>query len=175
MMSKKRRIVIKIGTSTLTCGSVHLDHPRVLDLVRQIAELKDNGEMVCLVSSGAIAAGKEVLDFPQLQKSITAKQMLAAVGQPRLMNLYDQFFDIYQYKVAQILLTRDDISDRRRYINARNTLTSLLEQNVIPVINENDSVATDEIHIGDNDNLSAMVANLIEADLLILLTDQEGL
>lgn len=174
-MANKRKIVIKIGTSTLTGGSVHLHQPQMLDLVRQIAVLKSRGEKVCIVSSGAIAAGNEVLDYPELQKTIPAKQVLAAVGQPRLMNLYDQFFGFHEYKVAQILLTREDFSNRRRYINARNTLSSLLEQDVIPVINENDSVATEEIHIGDNDNLSAMVANLIEADILILLTDQPGI
>ncbi len=174
MMLAKKKIVIKVGTSTLTGGSSFLDQPRVLDLVRQIAALRNQGEKICLVSSGAIAAGKEVLDFPQLQKTIPAKQMLAAVGQPRLMNLYEQFFHVYGLSVAQILLTREDISDRKRYLNARNTLNSLLDQNVIPIINENDSVATDEIHIGDNDNLSAMVASLIDADLLVLLTDQLG-
>jgi glutamate 5-kinase len=101
--------------------------------------------------------------------------MLAAVGQPRLMNVYEQLFGIYGLKVAQVLLTREDTSDRKRYINARNTLDALLDQGVVPIINENDTVATDEIRIGDNDNLSALVANLIEADLLIILTDQAGL
>jgi glutamate 5-kinase len=175
MADKNRKIVIKVGTSTLTGGSSRLHQPRMLDLVRQVAALLQKNEKVCLVSSGAIAAGKEVLDFPQLQKTIPAKQMLAAVGQPHLMNLYEQYFRIYGYSVAQILLTREDISDRKRYLNARSTLNSLLEQNVVPIINENDSVATEEIHIGDNDNLSAMVASLVDADLLVLLTDKEGL
>jgi len=175
MVKKYRKIVIKLGTSTLTGGSVQLDKPRVLDIVRQTAALWMKNEKVCLVSSGAIAAGKEVLDFPQLQKTIPAKQMLSAVGQPRLMDLYRQYFGIYGLNVAQILLSREDISDRKRYLNARNTLSSLLDQDVIPIINENDTVATDEIHIGDNDNLSAMVASLVDADLLIMLTDQEGI
>ncbi len=174
-MTDNRTIVIKVGTSTLTGGSTRLNQPRMLDLVRQAASLRERGEKICLVSSGAIAAGREVLDFPQLQKTIPAKQMLAAIGQPRLMDIYQQFFRVYGIPVAQILLTREDISDRKRYLNARNTLSSLLDQGVVPVINENDSVATDEIHIGDNDNLSAMVASLVDADLLVLLTDQDGI
>jgi glutamate 5-kinase len=147
----------------------------IVDLARQITEVTSAGDQVCLVSSGAIAVGREALGFPELEKSIPIKQMLAAVGQPQLMKIYEKMFDIFDYKVAQILLTREDVRDRRRYINARNTINSLLDNNVVPIINENDSVATEEIRIGDNDNLSALVANLIEADLLILLTDQEGL
>ena len=174
-MEKNRRIVVKIGTSTLTGGGLHLLLPQVMDLARQISELTAAGERVCVVSSGAIAVGREVLGFPDLAKSIPVKQLLAAVGQPRLMNVYEQLFAIFGWKVAQMLLTREDVRDRRRYINARNTLNSLLDHKVIPIVNENDSVATEEIQIGDNDNLSALVANLIEADLLVLLTDQEGL
>lgn len=174
-MTGYHRIVIKIGTSTLTNGSAKLNLPRVASLVQQISVLMDQGRQVALVSSGAIAVGRERLDFPDLPKTIPAKQMLAAVGQPRLMAVYEQLFAIYGRGVAQILLTREDISDRRRYLNARGTLEALLDQGVVPIINENDSVATDEIRIGDNDNLSALVANLIEADMLILLTDQAGL
>ena len=169
------RIVIKVGTTTLTDGGTRLFQPQMVDLVRQIAALHKKGEKVILVSSGAIAVGREMLEFPELPKSIPGKQMLAAVGQPRLMNVYEELFGIYGLKVAQILLTREDIFERTRYINARNTLYSLLDHLIIPIINENDSIATEEIRIGDNDNLSAMVANLIEADLLILLTDQDGL
>jgi len=174
-MVNNKRIVVKIGTSTLTGGGSHLLLPQIVDLARQISELIANGEKVSVVSSGAIAVGREALGFPDLPKSMSAKQMLAAVGQPRLMNVYEQLFEIFGYKVAQILLTREDVRDRRRYINARNTINSLLDHKVIPIINENDTVATEEIRIGDNDNLSALVANLIEADLLVLLTDQEGL
>jgi len=169
------RIIVKIGTSTLTDGSPRLHLPQIVGLAQQIAALSEQGHQVVLVSSGAIAVGKENLGFPELPKSIPGKQMLAAVGQPRLMNVYESIFGIYGKKVAQILLTREDISDRKRYLNARNTLESLLAHGVIPIVNENDTVATEEIRIGDNDNLSAMVANLIEADLLVLLTDQEGL
>lgn len=128
-----------------------------------------------VVSSGAIAAGRERLQFPRLPKEIPAKQMIAAVGQPRLMALYEQLFGLYQLTIAQVLLTRRDLTDRRQYLNSRNTLSALLDQRVVPVINENDTVATEEIRVGDNDNLSALVANLIEADLLIILTDQQGL
>jgi glutamate 5-kinase len=115
------------------------------------------------------------LDFPQLPKDIPAKQMLAAVGQPRLMALYEQIFGLYGVTVAQVLLTRADLADRRRYLNSRETLLALLAHGIMPIVNENDTVATEEIRVGDNDNLSALVANLIEADLLVLLTDQFGL
>jgi len=133
------------------------------------------GCQLVVVSSGAIAVGRERLNYPQLPKDIPAKQMLAAVGQPRLMALYEQLFSLYGLTVAQVLLTRADLSDRRRYLNSRNTLKALLTQGVIPIVNENDTVATEEIRLGDNDNLSALVSNLIEADLLAMLTDQPGL
>lgn len=170
-----QRIVIKIGTSTLTAGTTRLNMPRVVSLAQQTAALMGAGINAAFVSSGAIAAGREALGNPDLPKSIPGKQMLAAVGQPRLMNVYESIFHMYDVSVAQVLLTSEDICSRKRYLNARNTLESLLLQHVLPIVNENDTVATEEIHIGDNDNLSALVANLIEADLLILLTDQEGL
>lgn len=169
------RIVVKLGTSTLTHGTPRLSPPLMIDLARQVARLQASGHQIILVSSGAIAAGREKLNFPQLPKEMPAKQMLAAIGQPRLMAFYEQIFGLYGLTVAQILLTRSDLSHRRRYLNARNTLTALLTQNVIPIINENDTVATEEIRVGDNDNLSALAANLIDADLLVLLTDQDGL
>jgi glutamate 5-kinase len=170
-----QRIIIKLGTSTLTGGTPYLSPPRIVDLVRQIAELHARGVEIGIVSSGAMAAGKEKLNFPLLPKQIPAKQMLAAIGQPRLMNLYAQLFELFNITVAQVLLTRADIENRRSYLNARNSLQALLEQQVLPVINENDTVATEEIRLGDNDNLSAQVANLIEADLLLMLTDQPGI
>ena len=169
------RIVIKLGTSTLTAGTSCLSPPRLIDLVRQMWVLHSEGNEVILVSSGAIATGREALDFPQLPKNIPAKQMLAAIGQPRLMALYEQLFRLYDLTVAQVLLSRTDMDDRRRYLNARNTLNALLSHQIIPIVNENDTVATEEIRLGDNDNLSGLVANLIEADLLIMLTDQPGL
>lgn len=170
-----RKIIVKVGTSTLTAGGQRLHPPAILELVRQIAQIQQNGDQVILVTSGAIAAGRELLEFPQLPRDIPARQMLAAVGQSHLMAIYTQFFSIYAAKVAQVLLTREDITERKRYLNARNTLESLLDQGIIPIVNENDTVATEEIGIGDNDNLSALVANLVEADVLILLTDQHGL
>lgn len=174
-MLSKQRIVVKLGTSTLTGGGKKISTPRLVDLARQVCALQAQGAQVTLVSSGAIAAGRELLGYPSLPKHLPAKQMLAAIGQPRLMAMYEQIFTLYDTRVAQLLLTRADFADRRRYLNARNTFDALLQQQVVPVVNENDTVATEEIRFGDNDNLSAQVANLLEADLLILLTDQEGL
>ncbi len=170
-----QRIVIKLGTSTLTAGGTRISPPRLIELARQAAALHAEGRQLLLVTSGAIAAGREMLNYPQLPKDIPIKQMLAAVGQPHLMALYQQIFGHYDLIVGQVLLTRSDLSLRRGYLNARNTLEALLSQGVIPIINENDTVATEEIRVGDNDNLSALVANLVEADLLALLTDQPGL
>ena len=169
------RIVIKLGTSSLTGGSTRLSPPHLVELARQVTRLRAAACDVIIVSSGAMAAGRERLNFPQLPKDLPAKQMLSAIGQPRLMTLYEQIFGLYDLLIAQVLLTRADLADRRRYLNSRNTLTALLDHQVIPIINENDTVATEEIRVGDNDNLSALVANLIDADLLILLTDQAGL
>jgi glutamate 5-kinase len=169
------RIVIKLGTSTLTNGTPFLAPPLLIEFARQIYQLQAAGHQVVLVSSGAIAIGRERLGFRQLPKDIPAKQMLAAVGQPRLMAFYEQIFGHYGLTVAQILLTRMDLARRNPYLNARNTLVALMEQRVIPIVNENDTVATDEIRVGDNDNLSALVSNLVDANQLILLTDQPGL
>lgn len=170
-----RRVIIKVGTSTLTAGTPKLSLPRLVQLVQQIAQIQTGGSQVILVTSGGIAAGREALNFPEFPKFVPSKQMLSSVGQPHLMNIYAQLFQLYGKTVSQILLTRADLSDRQRYLNARNTLEALLAYGVIPIINENDTVATEEIRFGDNDNLSALVANLIDADLLILLTDQQGI
>ena len=170
-----QRIVVKLGTSTLTAGTEQLSTAHMVDLVRQMAYLHDQGCSLILVSSGAIAVGRQRLDFPQLPKDIPGKQMLAAVGQPRLMALYEQMFGYYGLMIAQVLLTRIDLSRRTSYLNSRNTLEALLAKRVIPIVNENDTVGTEEIRVGDNDNLSAMVATLSESDLLVLLTDQDGL
>lgn len=171
---KLNRIVVKVGTSTLTAGGDKLDLARMVDLVRQVCDLTTAGHQIVLVSSGGIAAGREQMNFPALAHFMPAKQMLAAVGQPRLMAIYTQLFSLYQQQIAQVLLTRDDLLDRRRYLNARNTLEALLSYGVLPIVNENDTIATEEIRFGDNDNLSALVANVLEADLLLLLTDQDG-
>jgi len=169
-----RRIVVKLGTSVLTQGTTRLKRQRMLEIVQQIATLHANGHEVIVVTSGAQTAGRERLDFPDLGKSVPAKQMLSAVGQSRLMRIYKDLFDIFEIIVAQILLTRDDLSHRGRYLNARDTLTTLIEHRIIPIINENDTIATEEIRVGDNDNLSALVASVLDADLLIILTDQPG-
>ncbi len=171
------RIVIKVGTNVLRANTQRIHRPRLIDLARQIAHLGNQGHEPILVSSGAIFAGRELLGMgkPSQKKDVPHKQMLAAVGQGHLLTLYQQIFEMYNLTVAQALLTRADLANRTRYLNARNTLHLLLQQKAIPIINENDVVAVDEIKVGDNDNLSALVANLIEADLLIILTDQPGL
>lgn len=170
-----QRIVIKLGTSVLTGGTRKLDRARIVDLVRQCAQLYQRGLELIVVTSGAIAAGRERLGYPDLPKTVTSKQMLAAVGQSRLMMVWDDLFEIYNIHVGQMLLTRADFRNRPRFLYARDTLNALLEHRIVPVINENDAVATAEIKVGDNDNLSALVAVLAEADLLLLLTDQPGL
>ncbi|MCJ7703834.1 MAG: glutamate 5-kinase [Anaerolineales bacterium] len=174
-MSQYQRIVIKIGTSVLTGGTPNLDRPHMMHLVGQCAELYHQGHEIILVSSGAIAAGRQRLSIDNLPDTVSVKQMLAAVGQTRLMQVWEQFFDIYDIHVGQILLTRGDVESRSRYLNARDTLEALLEHGVVPIINENDAVGTEEIRLGDNDNLSALVTLLSDADLLVMLTDQPGL
>ncbi|MBI2870004.1 MAG: glutamate 5-kinase [Chloroflexi bacterium] len=173
-----RRIVIKLGTSLLTGGSNHLDTGVMAGLVEQVARLHRQGAEVVIVSSGAIASGRYKLGLAKKIRGIPYKQVLASVGQSRLMSAYERLFEPYNVTVAQALLTRLEISERAGYLNARNTLLALIELGVISVINENDVVAIDEIkgaRFGDNDNLSAMVCNLIDADLLIILTDIAGL
>jgi len=147
----------------------------MLEIVQQIAQLQVAGHETVVVSSGAMAAGNERLNFPDLSRAVPAKQMLSAVGQSRLMHHYAMLFDIFDIIVGQVLLTREDLNDRLRYLNARNTLLTLIERRIIPIVNENDTTATHEIRVGDNDNLSALIANLVEADLLVILTDQPGL
>ena len=170
-----QRLVLKLGTSVLTAGSPQINRARLLELVRQCARLHAAGVDVVVVTSAAIAAGRESLGFRQLSQAMPVKQMLAAVGQVRLMQHYEQLFGIYDIVVGQVLLTRADLNNRSRYLNARDTLQALLAERIVPVINENDAVATDEIKLGDNDTLSALVSNLVEADLLLILTDQPGL
>lgn len=170
-----KRIVIKLGTSVLTGGTAQLDRPHMVDLVRQCATLYRAGHDIIICTSGAVAAGQERLGFPQLPITVTNKQMFAAVGQSRLMLMWERFFEIYGIHVGQILLTRADVENRQRFLNARDTLRTLLEHRLVPIINENDAVATEEIKVGDNDNLSALVTILAEANLLLLLTDQPGL
>ena len=170
-----KRVVIKLGTSVLTGGSRQLDQSRMVEIARQCAALYAQGHDVVVCTSGAVAAGRAHLNFPSLPPTIISKQLFAAVGQLQLMRVWERLFDIYDVRVGQILLTRNDVENRQRYINARDTFTALLEQRIVPMVNENDAVATEEIRVGDNDNLSALVATLVSADLLILLTDQPGL
>jgi len=175
METQKKRIIVKVGTSTLTAGTPRLNPRRMLEIAQQIVQLRESGMEVVLVSSGAQAAGRERLGYETSPKPLPYKQMLAAVGQTHLMLAWEQVFRMFDVHVAQVLLTRADITDRHRYLNARDALTMILSQGIVPVINENDAVTTEEIRVGDNDNLSARVANLINADLLIILTDQRGL
>jgi glutamate 5-kinase len=172
------RIVVKLGTSLLTGGSDHLNQDIMSNLVAQVARLHKQGLEPLIVSSGAIASGRHKLGLNKNIKGIPLKQVLASVGQSRLMNVYEQLFAQHSITVAQALLTRTDLADRAGYLNARNTLLALLELRVVGIVNENDVVSIDEIQetqFGDNDNLSAMVANLVDADLLMLLTDIAGL
>lgn len=173
-----QRIVAKFGTGLLTGGSDNLDKAIMSNLVAQLARLHEQGRELILVSSGAMAAGRKELGLSKRVKDIPFRQVLSSVGQHRLMNLYERLFAKYNITVAQALLARADLLDRAAYLNARNTLLALLELKVICIVNENDVVAVDEIReavFGDNDNLSAMVANLIDADLLLILTDIGGL
>ena len=177
-MASYRRIVVKAGTTLLTRGADRLNLQVMATLVEQIVQLHHEGAEMVLVSSGAVAAGRHVLGVSKEEKTVPFRQVLAAAGQGRLMHVYEQLFDWHQVPVAQALLTRNDLSDRLGYLNVRNTLLSLLELRVIPIANENDVVAVDELAgevFGDNDNLSAMVANLVDADLLVMLGEVEGL
>jgi glutamate 5-kinase len=178
MRMSYRRIVAKFGTGLLTSGTDHLDLQVMSSLVEQIAQLHHQGKEIIIISSGAIASGRQKLKKVPEHKNIPFKQVLASVGQSHLMYTYEQLFNQYDITVAQALLTKGDLSDRNGYLNARNTLLALIELGIICIVNENDVVAVDEIaefKFGDNDNLSAMVANLVDADLLALLTDIGGL
>jgi glutamate 5-kinase len=173
-----RRIIVKLGTSLLTGGTDCLDREIMSGLVNQLAKLHSQGMEILVVSSGAIAAGRYKLGRVRDRRGIPYRQVLASIGQGQLMNIYDQLFSESGITVAQALLSRSDLTDRAGYLNARNTLLALLELKVVCIVNENDVVAIDEIKeekFGDNDNLSAMVANLVDADLLLILTDIAGL
>src|SRR3989337_3425777 len=175
IIKKTRRIVIKIGSAVLAEeGHDGVDESIFSRLAKDVLSIKDKREIV-VVSSGAIAIGMKRLGLKEKVKSIPEKQAVAAIGQGSLMAIYEKVFSPVKIRVAQVLLTHDDLSDRHRFLNAKNTLQTLLEYNAIPIINENDTVAVDEIKFGDNDNLSALVTNLVEADLLVILTDIDGL
>lgn len=173
-----RRIVVKAGTTLLTHGGDRLNLQVMATLVEQMAQLRSSGFETILVSSGAVAAGRHALGVSSEGRNVPYRQVLAAAGQGRLMHAYEQLFDWHQVPVAQALLTRSDFSERLGYLNVRNTLLSLLELRVIPIVNENDVVAVEELAgeaFGDNDSLSALVANLVDADLLVMLGEMEGL
>jgi len=174
-LGEAKRIVVKVGSSTLTHNTGKLNLQGIEKLVRELSDLANQGRQILLVTSGAVAAGMDRLGLKEKPKTIPEKQAAAAVGQGILMHTYEKLFGEYGQVVAQVLLTREDSVNRSRYANSRNTLMTLLAMGVVPVINENDAVAIDELKIGDNDTLSAMVASIVEADLLIILSDIEGL
>jgi glutamate 5-kinase len=169
-----RRVVVKVGTSTLTHSNGKLNFSRIEGLVRELADAVNSGKQILLVSSGAVGAGMDRLGWKEKPRTIPEKQAAAAVGQGILMHTYEKLFGEYGQIVAQVLLTREDSVNRRRYTNSRNTLLTLLKFGVIPIINENDAVSIDELKIGDNDTLSASVAAIVDADALIILSDVDG-
>jgi len=172
---RTRRCVVKIGSALLTNNGLGLDVAAIAAWVGQIAQLRASGVEVVLVSSGAVAAGMQRLGFTARPHALHELQALAAVGQMGLVQLYESLFQRHDIHTAQVLLTHEDLASRERYLNARSTLRTLLEFKVVPVVNENDTVATEEIRLGDNDTLAALVTNLVEAELLVILTDQAGL
>ncbi|TXH05200.1 MAG: glutamate 5-kinase [Nevskiaceae bacterium] len=174
-IASSRRWVIKVGSSLVTAKGRGLDHAAIADWCAQIAALRASGKQVVLVSSGAVAEGMARLGLKKRPDTIHGLQATAAVGQMGLVRSYEDEFKKHGLHAAQILLTHEDVADRSRYLNARGTFNTLLELGVVPVVNENDTVATDEIRLGDNDTLGALTVNLIEGDLLVILTDQDGL
>lgn len=173
---EKKKIVIKVGTSSLIhkeTGYIKINHLEML--VRQICDIQNHGHQVILVSSGAIGVGRGSLTYSKKEENISYKQALAAIGQTRLMMMYQKFFSEYNHLAGQILMTKNNVEDEVARQNIQNTFKELLELNVIPIVNENDTISTHEIRFGDNDTLSAVVATLIDADLLILLSDIDGL
>jgi len=173
-LTNAKRLVIKIGSSLLTAQGQGLDGKAIADWVRQIAALRKAGVQVLLVSSGAVAEGMKRMGWSKRPQALYELQAAAAIGQMGLIQTYESFFKEHGIHTAQVLLTHDDLSNRKRYLNARSTLKTLLDLKVVPVINENDTVTTDEFRFGDNDSLAALVVNLVEAEALILLTDQQG-
>jgi glutamate 5-kinase len=174
-LAHPKRVVVKVGSGVLSRGGISLHRPTIAELASALAGLQGRGMEVMLVSSGAILAGMEALGLTERPRDLPLKQAAAAVGQSHLMRAYEEAFQPCGRKVAQILLTQEDLRHRGRYLNARNTLFTLLRLQIVPIVNENDTVAVREIQFGDNDTLSALVASLAEADLLVILTDTEGL
>jgi glutamate 5-kinase len=175
VLRNKRRIVVKIGTSSLSYPNGRMNFQSIEKLAYVLSAIRGNGTQVLLVTSGAIGVGAGRLGLTERPRELDKKQALAAVGQAELMKIYQKFFEEYNQTVAQVLLTKDVVTIHSRNQNAKRTLMKLLEMNIIPIINENDTIATNEIEFGDNDTLSAIVAALVEADLLVILSDIDGL
>jgi glutamate 5-kinase len=173
LLSHVKRVIVKIGSGVLS-DEAGLDQPMLAAIASDLCDLREQGLELIVVSSGAVAAGKGQLGIVGRPRTIPQKQAAAAIGQTRIIRAYKETFLGRGQMVAQILLTRDDLSNRRRYLNARNTLTTLLEYGVTPIVNENDTVVVEELRFGDNDNLSALVTSLIEGDLLVILSDVDG-
>jgi glutamate 5-kinase len=173
VLRRARRVVVKIGSQILS-SSDGIEESRLKSLVTELAALHATGKEIVLVSSGAVAAGMSRLGRKDRPKTIPEKQALAAVGQIKLMALYEKYFSRFEKSVAQVLLTHEDLANRQRYLNAKHTFQVLLESNIIPIVNENDTVAVEEMKFGDNDHLSSLVATLLEADLLVILSDVDG-
>lgn len=168
-------IVVKIGSTSLCDQNGKLNKEKILKLIEQIAYIKRKGIKVTLVSSGAISAGMGVLQIDKKPKDIAAKQALAAIGQAHLMQIYEELFSLFKLKCAQVLLNHDDFDDRKRLMNLSNAMQSILDYDVIPIINENDTLAVDEIKVGDNDTLSSLILPVVDAQLLVLISDIDGL
>ena len=175
LLGQAKRVVVKVGSAVLTSPQGGLDEERIQAMCDCFSRVQEKGYELVLVSSGAIAAGTKKIGLGRKPRSIPEKQAAAAVGQARLMWMYEKCFERKGKVVAQILLTREDVADRKRFLNARNTLLTLLKWGILPIINENDTVVTEEIQFGDNDCLSALVTNLVQAELLVILTDTDGL
>ena len=173
-LNGKTRIVVKVGTSTLSHPGGRMNFTRMEKLTMVLSDLMSCGKEVILVSSGAIGVGASRLKMDAPPDGLVARQALAAIGQAELMRIYQKFFDEYHQMVAQVLLTPEGLDDETRRMNARNTLKQLITMKIIPIVNENDTVSTKEIQFGDNDSLSAMVAGLIDADLLVIMSDIDG-
>ncbi len=170
----KKKLIIKIGSSTLTVGTNRISYAKIEDIVRQIVVLKKDYEII-LISSGAIATARQFIEINGYDKYVDSKQAMAAIGQPKLMKIYDEIFNSFGLKVAQCLMTYRDFENTTAKINTKNTINKLLKYGYIPIINENDTVAIEEIVLGDNDKLSALVASVTDADLLVIASDIDGL
>lgn len=175
LLKDVHKIVVKVGTSTLTKDDGNLNIDKIKKIVLELSNLSNKGYDIVLVSSGAVGAGMGVLNMEERPKTLSEKQAVSAIGQVSLMHLYQTFFHEHGKIIAQLLLTKGEFSDRRRYLNARNVCNTLLSRKIIPIINENDAIVSDELKVGDNDTMSALVSGLIDADLLIILSDVEGL